>query len=200
MNFGALHSAYFGGELLQRSSDQCAGGNEVRISVPLHHLVGHERNFQPKVITNTLFDVRRNCGVGADGARDLADSDGFSRSLQSFLLSPEFIPPQSEFQAEGHGLRMDTMGAPHHQRVLVANRLLFDRFYRRICFFQQQIRGCHHLQRLPGVEHVGGGHSQMQPPAFRAQSFRDGAKESSYVVACRLEDLHHPGVVVGRRP
>ena len=154
MDFGALHSPDFGGEFFQRGRHQRGGGNEMGVAVALHHLVGNGGHLQPQALADPFLNVRRDGGVGAYGAGDLAHAHRFPRRRHPFPLAAQLVPPEGQLEPEGDGLGVHAVGASHHQGVLVPEGLLPHGGAGGVNFRQQQVGGGHQLQGLAGVQHI----------------------------------------------
>ena len=117
------------GHLFKRTADERQRGQEMRVAVTLHNLAGNRSYAQPQLFANKLFNLRRNRRVGANRAGDFAYRHLLKRCCQSLLPATQFVYPQSQFQSEGHRLRVDAVCASRHQSVFIAHCRLGQRLH-----------------------------------------------------------------------
>ena len=60
-------------------------------------------------------------GEGADSARELPDSDGVPGGDEARAVALHLGIPEGELHPEGHGLRVDAVGAADHDGALVVS-------------------------------------------------------------------------------
>ena len=75
------------------------------------------------------FQFRREEGVGAHGAGDLAHADIFQSIFQPFQMAAEFGIETGHLEAEAGGLGMDAVRAAHAEHALVFVGQLFQAFH-----------------------------------------------------------------------
>ena len=123
---------------------------------------------------------------------DFANPDGLDGCRQSLALAVHFVPPQGQLQAHGHGFGMDPVGAAHHQRVLVFQRLTGEGGYGLV-------------QALPASRPPASTSCKSRPVSSMSLEVRprcsqrpsgpkgsgDGRDEGRYVVAGSLKYLVH---------
>ena len=125
----------------------------------------------------------------ADRAGHHPDADTFARPPHTLDAPLQVGVPQRQLQAKGHHLGVDAVGAADHRRVLVLVGARLDRLAERRHVLEDQVAGLDHLQGLRGVDHVGRGQAEVQPPGGRPDDFRHGRRERNHVVLRRLFDL-----------
>ena len=161
------------------------------VAVALDHLVGNPRDLQPQPRADPVLHGGRDGGVGADGARNLANAYSLESGFQPFPLPVHLVPPECQLQAHRHGFGVHPVGTPHHERVLVLQGPGGEGTDGPVHFFQQDPPRLHQLQVQPGVQHIAGGQAQVKPPALGPEVTGNGRNEGRYVVAGCAEDLVH---------
>src|SRR5436190_1314789 len=77
---------------------------------------------EAEAAADLLLEIRRDGGVGADGAGDLADGDLLLCLRKAVDVAAHLVVPGGELEAEGGGLGVDAVAAAQAARVLVRLR------------------------------------------------------------------------------
>ena len=72
---------------------------------------------QPEPFAREFLNARVDVGVGADGARELADRDGLLRAHEAFDVALDLRAPEEHLQPKGHGLCMDAVRTSDARRM-----------------------------------------------------------------------------------
>ena len=123
-----------------------------------------------------------------DRAGDLADADDLPGAQQPIQIALQLGVPQRQLDAERHRLGMDAVGAANHRGAAVLLGARPYRVERAGQILDDQVAGFTHLQRLRGVDHVGGGEAEVQPARRRPDLFGDRGGEGDDVVLGDLLD------------
>ena len=115
--FCPLQVADFKGNLIQSATDNSHGGQEFCVAIPLYYLSSNLNRFQTQFFTYILFHEWIDIGVSPYSARQFADCHCFTGMFQTFYIPFYFRHPETEFQAEGSRLTMDTMSTSNHRCV-----------------------------------------------------------------------------------
>ena len=116
-HLGALQVAHLYGELLERRADDGQGRQKSGVAVALHDLVGDGLAAQAELGADQLLDPGVDVVVGADGAAQLADRGALGHAAHAVEVAGHFEGPHAELHAEGDGLGVDAVRAPHLHRV-----------------------------------------------------------------------------------
>ena len=124
-----------------------------------------------------------------DGARQLADGNDLACALDSSDVARELRVPERQLEAEGHRLGMDAMRPTDHRRPPMLFGARSHRLHQTVEALQDHIARFAHLQRLRGVDDVGGRETEMEPPGGRTDVLGDGGGEGDDVVLGDLFDF-----------
>ena len=94
--------------------------------VALHYLGRAWSRPQARFLAHVLLDEGIYIGDGTDSPGNLAVGDRFAGSLHAAAVPLHFVMPQSHFDAEGNGFRMNPVRAADHRRHPVLIRPLLD--------------------------------------------------------------------------
>jgi hypothetical protein len=89
--------ADLGGESFHRRRDHAEGGKIHRVAVARDHLGRDRLRHESHRLGDVLFHARVDLREGADGARDRAGRDIFSRDEETLAGAAEFGVSVSEF-------------------------------------------------------------------------------------------------------
>ena len=139
------------------------------------------------------LELRVGRGVGADGARELADAHPLERARDALAAAVELERPAGELQPEGRRLGVDAVRAADLQRLAVlARRARRRRRSARSMPVEDQRARLADLQRERGVDDVGGREAVVEPAALLAELLGDGVDEGGGVVVERRLELGDP--------
>ena len=188
-DLGFLEPAHLQCEFLERGAGDGEHRQELRVPIALDHLRGDGRRLEAEPLADVGFDLRRQMREGADGARQLADADDRARAAYALDVAADLGVPERQLQPERHRLRVDAVGPPDHRRVPMLERPVADGLGQRVEIAQNEIARLAHLDRLRGVDDVGGGHAEVQPPRRGPHVLGDRRRERNHVMLRRLLDL-----------
>jgi hypothetical protein len=129
-----------------------------------------------------LFDRWRDVGEGTDRARNRARRDAVARSNQALPIARELRIGLGELHAERRRLGVDSVAAADRGRRLVLERAALQRFEQRLDVLDQQVGRLLELHRERRVEHVGAGHSLVQPAFLRPELLARPGQEGDHVM------------------
>src|SRR5262249_40886426 len=116
-DFGALQMAHFERDLFAEGGHQRQHRDEKGVPIALDHLRRDGRRFEPQAGADLLFGLGREVRERADGAGRFADSQVFRRRPQTRQVAARLFVPDGEFQTEGDGLGMYSVGTADLYRV-----------------------------------------------------------------------------------
>ena len=183
-DFGALEMADFQGDFFECGGDEGKGAEIMRMAVAGDDLRGDARNRETKALADFLFDVGAEmCGI-AYCAGNFAESDLAGSLLEAINVTLIFGEPVGDFEAEGDGLGVDTVGTADLRRVLKFVSAQVKDFAEKDEIAFNDAGGVAQKQRLSGVDHVVGGHAIVEPArgVGIANGFADGHGEGDDVV------------------
>ena len=117
-DIGTLQVANLCSHLVQGGANDSQGGQEVRMTIALNNLSSQTYRLQVQLLAYILFNKRINIGISTNSAGQLAHCHHLTSLLQALHIALDFVGPQQEFHAKGHGLCMNTMGTTNHYSVL----------------------------------------------------------------------------------
>jgi hypothetical protein len=129
-----------------------------------------------------VLDVRREVGVGADRAGELADGDRVARGGEPAAVAVDREGVTGELEPEGGRLGGDPVGAAEAERVAVLQRPVAQRRDQAVEPRGEQPGRLDQLERQRGVEQVRRGHAVVDVPRRRTDALAVGAEESDHVV------------------
>ena len=162
------------------------------MAVALNHLGCNRRRLQAETAADVGLDRGRQVRKRADGARELADRYGLARAAHTGDVPRELREPERQLQAERHRLGMHAVRAADHRRPPMLVGALPDGLHQAVEPGQDQVAGVAHLQRLGGVDDVGGGEAEVEPPRRGADVLGHGGGEGDDVVLRDLFDFFDP--------
>ena len=121
-------------------------------------------------------------GEGPHGPGNLPDGDDFPGLFQTQPIAPGLVVPDGQFEAEGDRLGMDPVGTSDHHRFFVAEGLLPDRLLQGLQIVQQDIGGFLQQDGHGGIQHIGGGQTQVDVTAGRSHMLGHIGQEGDHVV------------------
>ena len=181
-DLGALQPAHLGREFLERGADAGEHGEVEGVAVALDDLRGDLGDAQAEAAAGALLDLGRDGGVGADGARHLADGDGLTRGPEALGVAIELGDPDGELEPERRRLGVDAVRAPHADRALVRDGAARDDLAQPAELAGEHVRGGDELETGRGVPDVVGGQPVVDPARLRAERVGDRAQERRDVV------------------
>ena len=108
-------------------------------------------------------------------------------------LSKTFRVPERELHAKGHGLGVHAVRATNHRCAAMFGRSPANRLQQRVDVVENDVAGLSHLQGECGIEHVGRGQTEMQPPGRRTDALGHSGRKRDHVVLRRALDLVDAG-------
>ena len=135
------------------------------------------------------LDRRIEMREGPHGAGDLADRDDVAGAQDAIEIAPQLGVPERELEAERHRLGVHAVRAPDHRRhpVLVGARA--HRLHQGADVLDDEAAGLAHLERLGGVDDVGGREAEVQVARRGPDLLGDGGREGDHVVLRDRFDL-----------
>jgi hypothetical protein len=158
------------------------------VAVALDDLRRDRRRRQPEAAAHIGFDRRRQVREGADRARKLADADHLAGAPDAIDVAADLGVPKRQLQAKRHRLGVDAVRPADHRRAAMLERAVVDRFGEGREIGEHEIAGFPHLQRLRRIDHVRGGHAEMEPPGGGTDVLGDGRRKGDDVVLRHLLD------------
>jgi hypothetical protein len=122
---------------------------------------------EPELPADVLLDERVDVGIGADGARELADRDRVAGALQAIEVTAHLHGPERELRAERRRFGVDAVRAPDHRRVAELARPTRDRRLQASRRTEDHVHGSRELQRQRGVDDVARRQPVVHPRARR---------------------------------
>ena len=95
-HLGALEVADLGGELLEAGGDEGQRRYVLGVAVTVNDLRGDGLRQKAEAAADVGLDLRRDCGVGAHGAADLAHGDRLLGLGEAVRLPLQLVPPGGE--------------------------------------------------------------------------------------------------------
>ena len=129
------------------------------MAVALHDLVGDGLEAQAELGADQLLDPRIDVVVGAHGAAQLADGGAVGHAPQAVEVAGHLEGPHPQLHAEGDGLGVDAVGAPHLHRVAKLEGAPLEHLAEGDEVALEKPAGTLDLQRQTGVEHVRARHA-----------------------------------------
>ena len=189
-DLGALEMAQLGGQAVQGAGGDRHRGHELSVPVACHDLRGHRLRAEADLVQHLGFEVRRQGGVRAHGARELADRALGDRPAQARLVPTALERIPGHLEAEAGRLRVDPVGTPHRDGVPMCQGEAAQGLGERGLFGDQKFSGACDRQAQPGVEDVRGRHAVVDPSGGRTHVFGHiGEKRDDIVVGRLLEFL-----------
>ena len=188
-DLGLLKSANLERELLERRTNDGEHRDQLGVAIALDHLRRDRRRRQTQRSTDVALDRRRQVRERADRARQLADGDDLARAPETHDVSSELGVPQRELETEGHRLGMHAVRASDHRRASMLQRPGVNGLHQPIEIGEEQVARLAHLDRLRGVDDVGGGQAEVQPARRGADMLGHGGRERDDVVLGDFFDL-----------
>ena len=109
------------------------------VAIALHDLARNRGGLETEPGAGVFLDGRRDGGVGADGAGDLAIVDLLGRCVQVLDALPDIVDPNCQLEPEGDRFRVDSVGAAGHESVFVLDRPAGDGLLERCEVFEQDV-------------------------------------------------------------
>ena len=128
-------------------------------------------------------------GERADGAGKLADRDRLAGTPHAGDVPCQLCMPERQLQAECHRLGVHAVRSPDHGRLSMFVGASTNRAHEAVEARQDQVAGFAHLQRLRGVDDVGGGQAEVKPPRGGTDMFGHGGGKGDDIVLGDLLDL-----------
>ena len=180
-------------ERVERGGDDRERRQQLGVAVALEDLRRGRRGLEPEPLAGEPLELGIGRGVGADGARELADAHPLERARDAARgRAPARTPSRrasARTSSARHGRRAcgrsaASRGAPRPARRRPRRR---GRGPARI-----SAPACAHLQRERRVDDVGGGEAVVEPAALLAELLGDGVDEGGGVVVQRRLELGDP--------
>ena len=182
-DFGALHVADFGGDVLDRAGNNPKGGKEGGVAVARDDLGADRFRLKPQFVADMRLNRGVNVGEGADSARDCTGRDFCARGLKAAAIAVHFRIKARECQAHGDGFGVDAMAATDADRVLVFQCTALEGGQKPVHIRKKDISGAHKLDVERGVQDIRRGHALMDKAGlFIADDFGQVGQEGDDVV------------------
>ena len=181
-HLGFLQAADLGREALETGPGDRDRREQHRMAVARHDLGGDVLAPQPQPLHHPRLDRGRDRGVGADGARELAEGELRESVLETGDVAVGLEGEAGQPQAEGGGLGVDAVGAADAERVAVLQRPRDQGVAVGSGAGDDDLPGPAQLQRQRRVEHVGGGEAVVDPAPVLANRAGDDVDEGGDVV------------------
>ena len=145
----------------------------------------------PMPLAREPLELGVGCGVGTDGARELADAHPLERARDPLPGARQFEGPAGELEPERRRLGVHAVRAADLQRLAVLLRPCRNGGEGAVEPGEDEHAGLLDLQRERGVDDVGGGEAVVEPAALLAELLGDGVDEGGRVVVERRLELGH---------
>ena len=143
------------------------------MAVALEDLRRARRGLEPESLAGDPLDLGICRGVGADGARELADPHPSSARATRVAVTLEREGPAGELETERRGLGVDAVGAADRQGLAMLLGAAHDGGERAVDPGQDQRAGIADLQRERGVEDVRRRQAVVEPAPLLAETLGD---------------------------
>ena len=176
----------------KRSSEEASERErrqQLRVPVALQDLRRAGRRLEAEPLAGHPLDLGVGGGVGADGARELADAQALDRAAEPLAVAVERERPTGELEPERRRLGVDAVGAPHADRLAVLLRPRDDGAEGAVDPLEHERPGVLDGERERRVEHVRRRQPVVEEAALLAQSLGDGVDEGGDVVVRLALDL-----------
>ncbi len=160
--------------------------------IALHDLRRHRLRHQPQPRQRPRLQRRRQVRVGPDRAGDLADRDLLARRDQASPIAHRAGEEAGEDHPERGRLGVDPVRPPDDRRPAVLPGAPAQRGAQAVDPREDLVDRAGELQRQRGVEHVGGGHPEVQPACVRPGQLLDVGQKRDDVVAGLPLDFQDP--------
>jgi hypothetical protein len=135
---------------------------------------------------------------GADRTRQLPHRHHVARPQDTIEIALQLRVPQRQLDAERHRLGMHAVGAADHRRPAMLLGARAHRLHQAGDPLDDEAARLAHLQRLRGVDDVGGGQAEVEPARRRPDLLGHRGRERNHIVLRRPLDLFDAGDVERR--
>src|SRR5258708_12402086 len=167
------------------------------MAVALNHLRSDGRDIEAEALANSLFHFRAEVRGVADGAGNFSYGHLRSGVAETLLVAFVFGEPVGDFQAEGNGLGVNTVGAAD----LRCMAKFLSAFGEHVAEFDEggfdEPRSVADEESLGGVNNIVGGHAVMEPARSVgiADGFANRHGEGNYAMLPPAFEPEDPGTL-----
>ena len=165
-------------EPLERRREECERVQHLGMAVALEDLRGARSGLEPEALAGDPLDLGIGRGVGADGARELADPHSFERPGDARAVTLEREGPAGELETEGGGLGVDAVRAADRQGLAMLLGASNDGGEGAIDPREDQRAGIANLERERGVEDVRRRQAVVEPAPLFAEPLGDRVRRT----------------------
>ena len=176
-------------EPLERRGEQRERVQHLGVAVALEDLRRARRGLEPESLAGDPLDLGICGGVGADGARELADPHPFERPGDASAVALEREGPAGELETEGRRLGVDAVGAADRHGLAMLLGARHDGGEGAVDPGEDQCAGIANLKRESGVEDVRRRQPVVEPAPLLAEPLGDRVDEGGDVVVRPRLDL-----------
>ncbi len=150
---------------------------------------------EPQRPEGELLDAGVGVGVGAHGARQLADPNAGQRRLEPGAPPAELHQPAEQLESEGRRLGVHAVRSADRRRVAVLLGPREQRGVDRVDVVEQDPSRVSELERQSRVDDVGRREPVVKPASVLTHLLGDGLGEREHVMVGAILDLADPGHV-----
>ena len=200
-DLGLLQAADLERELLERGGGDRQRAHQLGVAIALDHLRRHGVGLEAEPLAHRLFDRGIEVGKRADGAGDHPDAD----ALAGAARRARCCAPASAYHSASFRPKVISSAWTPCVRPIIgvwrcSSGARLDRVGERAHVLEDEVAGLDHLQRLRGVDDIGGGQAEVQPARRRPDLLRHRRGEGDDVVLGDSFDFVDAGdVEVGPR-
>ena len=179
-------------ELLERGRGDRKRGEQLGVPVALKNLRRRRRGLEAEPLAGDPLDLGVGCGVGTNGARELAHAHPLEPALEPRTVTLKLEGPAGQLEPERGRLRVDAVRTADLERLAVLLRPRHDGAEGPFEAGHQQFAGVAYLEREARVDDVGRGQAVVKPAAGVAELTPDHVDERGHIMVDVGFDLFDP--------
>ena len=159
------------------------------MTIPLDDLGGQGNGSESQLLADQLLNARVDVGIGAHRTGQLAHRNDLLRMLHPLDIPLDLRIPKSKLEAEGHGLRMDAMGAPDAGSMLELLRPATQNLPELSEVIENDVSGIPHHHADGSILHIAGSEPLVDVLGIIPHMLRHIRQESDDIVMGHGLDL-----------
>ena len=117
-DIGALEITNLSGKLFKGACYDSESSHVLSMTVTLNNLSSQRSRSNTQLLANQLFNLWINVGISTNSTGELTNGNNLLGMLHTLNVTVNLIHPESQLQAKGHWLCVDTMGTADANCVL----------------------------------------------------------------------------------